>query len=100
RWPDEVAVRNTEGCAGGLVHERPEPDPECAEVEDGVDDARDRRGAPHAPVLHQPVLEDAEWQRETAQSSTRVRPVRWRKTSSSVERRTRNHPGPGVTSAT
>src|SRR6185295_12600434 len=24
---DEVDVRNTEGCAGGLVHERAEPDP-------------------------------------------------------------------------
>jgi len=74
--------------AAGFVHERPQPHAERAEIEDRVDDARDRRATPDAPVLHQPVLEDSKRQRQGAHSSTSVRPVRCRKTSSSVERRT------------
>ena len=53
---DEVDVRNVARSRGRMVDERAETDPERGEVEDGVDDARGDRAAPHTPVADEPEL--------------------------------------------
>ena len=66
----------------------PESDTERAEVEDRVDDARHRRAAPDCAGTASPSTRRREAGARRAHSSTSVRPVRWRNTSSRVERRT------------
>ena len=89
---DELEVRDAVGQVGRVVDERPEPEPEREQEDHRRDDARDRRPAPYAPVLGEVELERASGECERGHS-IRLRPVRCRKTSSSVLRRTRTLSG-------
>src|SRR5204863_6089658 len=84
---DEREVLDAARGRASLVHERAEPDAERAEVEDRVDYAGRERATPRPLVERQPELVRSKRER-VAHSSTSVRPVRCKKTSSSVERRT------------
>src|SRR5207249_6964193 len=86
---DEMRVCDSSGRRRRLVDEGPQPYAQGGEIEDGIDDTGDDRALPDAAVVREPELVRAERERRRGHSSTSVRPVRWRKTSSSVERRTR-----------
>ena len=85
---DVVEVGNAGRRVRRLVDDRAEPDPERRQIEQRVDETRPQRAPPDALVLREPVLVGAKWLEDARpRQSTRVRPVRCRKTSSSVLRR-------------
>ena len=84
---DELEVGDAVGKVGRAVDEHAESDAEREQVYDRRHDARDGGAPPDAPVLREEELERAKGERER-RHSMRLRPVRWRKTSSSVLRRT------------
>ena len=89
---DELEVGDTGGKVRRAVDEDSEPDTEGEQVDDRRDDARHCGAAPHALVLREEELERSEGECDRAHSM-RLRPVRCRKTSSSVLRRTRTASG-------
>ena len=95
----EVDVLHTADGVGVVVHQRAEPDADGRQIEHGVEEAGGDRAAPGPLVLVEPVAERAGPEGGGAPPgdgnghSTRDRPVRWRKTSSRVDRRTRETSG-------
>jgi len=81
----EVGDAAEPGCVPA-VDQRAETEPHRGEEEHGLEHTRNGRPPPRALVAVAPGLQRADGRR--GHQSTSVRPVRWRKTSSSVLRRT------------